>query len=141
MAYQKAKSKVKKKTKCHIKRGDTVMVITGNGDRDKDPTHPNRAPKAGVIGKTGIVKHILHKKGLVLVEGLNMIKKSVRPNPMAGQQGGIIEKEAPIHLSNVMLYDLKTSQPTRIRRESIKTADGKEKRVRVAQKTGEQLDD
>ncbi len=141
MAYQKAKSKTKKAPKYHVKRGDTVMIITGYGDREQDPNHPNRSPKPGMLGKTGIVKRVFKKKDLVLVEGLNMVKKAVRPNPMAGQQGGLVEKEAPIHISNIMLYDLKTSQPTRVRRENIQGADGKAKRVRVAQKNGEQLDD
>lgn len=123
-----AKLSTQKKPKTfkpHVKKGDTVMVITG---KDK--------------GKTGIVRRLLLDKNKVLVEGLNMVKKAVKPNPMAGQRGGIIEMEAPIQLSNVMLYDLKTSQPTRTRRETIQGADGKgSRRVRVSVKTGEHMDD
>ncbi len=102
----------------HVKKGDTVMVIAG---KDK--------------GKTGTVRKVLKDQGKVVVEGLNMIKKAVRPNPFLGQQGGIVEMEAPIFASKVMVYDLKTNQPTRIRHEVVEG-----KRVRVAKKSGEHLD-
>lgn len=109
--------------KYHVKKGDTVMIIAG---KDK--------------GKTGTVKRVLRSQGRVLIDGLNLIKKAVRPQPMLGQRGGIIEMEAPIQVSNVMVYDLKANKATRVRRESIQTPKG-EKRVRVAVKTKAQLDD
>ena len=118
------KSSASAPAKFHVKKGDTVMVIAG---KDK--------------GKTGTVKRVLSDKNQVLVDGLNMVKKAVKPNPMAGDRGGIVEKEAPLHLSKVMVYDLKSSQPTRIRRGTAQDTSGKTKRVRIAKKSGEQLDD
>jgi len=102
----------------HVKKGDTVMVIAG---KDK--------------GKSGIVKRIFRNKGKVLVEGLNIVKKAVRPNPMLGQRGGIVEMEAPMPVSKVMLLDTKNNQPSRARTEMVNG-----KRIRVAKKTGEQFD-
>ena len=87
-------------------------------------------------GKTGTVKKVHVNRGRVVVEGLNMVKKAVRPNPMIGLRGGLVEMEAPIAVSNVMVYDAKNSKPTRVKREVIN-----EKRVRVAIKSGEQFDD
>lgn len=111
--------------KLHVKKGDTVMVISG---KDK--------------GKTGIVKHVFTDKGKVLVDGLNIIKKAVKPNPMAGQTGGIIAMESPILASKVMLYSLKANKPTRIQMAVIKDdVTGKTKRVRVCKHTQEHLDD
>jgi large subunit ribosomal protein L24 len=101
-----------------VKKGDTVMVIAG---KDK--------------GKTGTIKRVFRSKGKVLVEGLNIVKKAVKPNPMLGQRGGIVEMEAPLYVSKVMLYDTKNSQPSRAR---VEVLDGK--RVRIAKKTGEQFD-
>lgn len=102
----------------NVKKGDTVMVIAG---KDK--------------GKTGTIKRIFRSKGKVLVEGVNIIKKAVRPNPMLGQRGGIVEMEAPLYVSKVMLYDTKNNQASRVK---VELVDGK--RVRVAKKTGEQFD-
>jgi len=109
--------------KLHVKRGDTVMVISG---KDK--------------GKTGTVKRVFNDRGKVLVEGLNIMKKAVKPNPMAGQKGGLVEMEAPIPASKVMVYDVKAGKPTRIKKQTI-TAAGKTKTVRVSKVSGEQLDD
>jgi len=100
-----------------IKKGDTVVVITG---KDK--------------GKIGKVLQVLPKKERVIVEGVNIVKKHQRPSPKL-QQGGIIEKEAPIHVSNVMLYDSKAKSGTRVR---YKIENGK--KVRVSVKTGEVID-
>ena len=97
-----------------IRKDDKVMVIAG-----KD---------AGKIGK---VLKILRKKDRVLVEKTNMVKRHMRPNPYAQQPGGIVEKEGPIHVSNVMIIDSKTKQPTKVgyRMEG-------DKKVRFARKTG-----
>lgn len=101
----------------NVKKGDKVMVITG---KDK--------------GKTGIVLAAFPKKDRVLVEGINIVKKHAKPSQV-NPQGGIISQEAPIHVSNVMLLDPKSNEPTRV---GYKVVDGK--KVRVAKKSGETLD-
>jgi len=101
----------------HVKKGDKVMVITG---KDK--------------GKTGVILTAYPKKDRVLVEGVNIVKKHTKPN-QENPQGGIVSLEAAIHISNVMLLDPKTNEPTRV---GYKTEDGK--KVRVAKKSGENLD-
>ncbi|MBI2765732.1 MAG: 50S ribosomal protein L24 [Chloroflexi bacterium] len=79
-----------------IKRGDHVVVISGK-DR----------------GKRGAVRHVVTKDNRVVVEGVNIVKKHQRARSQ-GQQSSIIEREAPIHISNVMLIDPNTDQPTRV---------------------------
>lgn len=101
----------------HVKKGDKVMVISG---KDK--------------GKTGVVLEALPKKERVLVEGVNIVKKHTKPN-QANPQGGIVSHEAPIHVSNVMLIDPKSGEPTRVGYK----VEG-DKKVRVAKKSGEVLD-
>ena len=85
-------------TKMKLKKGDQIVVIAG---KEK--------------GKTGTVTKVSPATNHVLVAGLNMIKKATKPNQQTGEGGGIIEKEAPIHASNVMLFDAKTGQGTRKR--------------------------
>jgi large subunit ribosomal protein L24 len=102
-----------------IRRDDTVTVISGK-DR----------------GKTGKVLKVDPKKERVYVEGLNIVKRHQKPsalNPNA--QAGVIEREAPIHISNVALVDPKDNKPTRL---GIKREDGK--RFRVARRSGTQID-
>lgn len=101
----------------HVKKGDKVKVITG---KDK--------------GKTGVVLAAFPKKNRVIVEGVNIIKKHSKPS-QENPQGGIISKEAPIHVSNVMPIDPKTGEPTRV---GYKVIDGK--KVRIAKKSGAVLD-
>ena len=101
----------------HIKTGDKVEVIAV---KDK--------------GTQATVLKTLPKKDRVIVEGVNKVKKHERPS-QANPQGGIIEQEAPIHVSNVQLVDPKTNEKTRV---SIQEVDGK--RVRVSKKSGEVLD-
>ncbi len=103
--------------KMHVKKGDKVMVISG---KDK--------------GKTGTILAAFPKKDRVIVEGVNVVKKHSKPS-QANPQGGIFDKEAPIHVSNVMVVDPKTNEPTRI---GYQVVDGK--KVRVAKKSGEVLD-
>src|ERR1044072_5766396 len=98
----------------HVKKGDTVMVIAG---KDK--------------GKTGTVKRVFRTKGKVLVEGVNLVKKATRPNPMLAQRGGIVEMEAPLYVSKVMLCDTKNSQASRAK---VEVVSGKS--VRVSKKSG-----
>jgi large subunit ribosomal protein L24 len=103
-----------------IRKGDQVMVISGK-DR----------------GKTGTVLAVMPKKERVTVEGLNMIKRHQRPTQTASgaRGGGVIEREGPIHVSNVMLVDPKDGKPTRV---GIEIEDGK--RLRVAKRSGAHLD-
>lgn len=101
-----------------IKAGDEVMVISG---KDK--------------GKTGKVLEVHPRDQRVLVEGLNMIKRHTRPRPPK-VPGGVIDKPATMHLSNVALIDPKDKGPTRVRFEVV---DGK--KVRVAVRSGERIDD
>ncbi len=91
-----------------IRKGDEVIVITG---RDK--------------GKKGTVTRV-HNDGKVTVEGINIVKKHVKPNPMLGQAGGIVDKTLPIDASNVMLFNQKTGKGSRV---GISTVDGKKVRV------------
>ncbi|WP_367329408.1 50S ribosomal protein L24 [Limosilactobacillus sp.] len=100
-----------------IKTGDKVRVIAG---KDK--------------GKEGSVKKILAAENRVVVEGINKIKKHQKPNN-ANPNGGVIDTEAPINVSNVMLIDPSTNEPTRV---GYKFVDGK--KVRVAKKSGKTLD-
>ncbi len=99
-----------------IKKGDTVRVIAGSTEKGK--------------GKEGKVQSV--KNGKVLVEGINMVTKHAKPSA-ANQAGGLIEKEAPIDISNVMLVH--DGQPTRV---GFKVVDGK--KVRYAKKTGKVID-
>jgi large subunit ribosomal protein L24 len=106
-----------------IKSGDEVIVV---GGKDR--------------GKRGKVLRVEAGKNRLYVEGLNMIKRHQRPQQVAGAQraeqvGGVIEKEGPIHISNVMLIDPKDGKPTRL---GIEIADGK--RYRVARRSGTRLD-
>ena len=117
-----AKTQKKRRT-MKIRSGDQVKVIAGK-DR----------------GKSGRVLRIEPAKERLFVEGLNMIKRHERPRQVAGAQraeqvGGVIEKEGPIHMSNVMLVDPKSGKPTRV---GIEIEDGK--RFRVARKSGARLD-
>jgi large subunit ribosomal protein L24 len=104
--------------KMHVKKEDTVIVISG---KDK--------------GKKGRVIVAYPRENKVLVEGVNLVKKHTKPSPK-NPQGGIITQEAPIHASNVMLVDPKTGEPTRI---GYKVLDNG-KKVRVAKKSGEVID-
>ncbi|HHP50885.1 MAG TPA: 50S ribosomal protein L24 [Moorella mulderi] len=105
-------------TKVHVKKGDLVMVIKG-----KD------------AGKKGKVLRVIPKEGRVVVEGVNIVKKHTRPTPKM-PQGGIIEKEAPMSSSKVMLFCTKCNRPTRIGKRFL--ADGK--KVRYCKKCGEVID-
>ena len=101
----------------HVKTGDKVKVITG---KDK--------------GKEGVILKTFPKKDRVIVEGINIVKKH-RKASQTNPTGGILEEAAPIHVSNIMLIDAKTGEPTRV---GSKVVDGK--KVRVSKKTGEIID-
>ncbi len=100
-----------------IKKGDEVMVVAG---KDK--------------GKTGKVLEVRPKDERVVVEGLNMVKRHTKPRP-PNDPGGVIEKPAPLHISNVMPLDPGDKKPCRVR---IQVIDGK--RVRVSARSGKTLD-
>ncbi len=104
-------------TKLKIKKGDKVVVITG---RDK--------------GKTGEVLRVLPKEARLIVQGVNVVKRHTRP--AMGNPGGIVEKEATIHISNVAHIDPKSSKPTRVGFKTL--TDGR--KVRVSRRSGEVLD-
>src|SRR5215211_7691728 len=93
--------KTRFKSKYNIRKGDQVVIIAGD---DKDLTKPR------------MVKQVLVDKGKVLVEGANMISRHTKPSAQ-NTKGGIIKKEAPIQISNVMLWDAKEKAGTKISRE------------------------
>ena len=103
-------------SKLHIKKNDTVIVLAGV---DK--------------GKKGKVLKVLVEENRAIVEGVNMVSKSIKPSAQH-PQGGIIKQEAPIHISNLSLVDPKSGKPTRI---AIKR-EGKNV-VRIAKKSGEEI--
>ncbi|MFA9389519.1 MAG: 50S ribosomal protein L24 [Prolixibacteraceae bacterium] len=103
--------------KLHIKKGDNVMVITGNSK-----------------GQKGKVLEVIRKTDRAIVEGVNMVKKHTKPNA-ANPQGGIVEQEAPVHVSNLMLVDPKTGKATRVGRRE----DANGKLVRYSKKSGEEI--
>jgi large subunit ribosomal protein L24 len=103
--------------KFKIRKGDKVIVTTGKNK-----------------GKTGQVLQVLRDEARVLVQGVNMVKRHTRPS--AGNPGGIIDKEAPLHISNVAHVDPKSGKPTRV---GFKILDGGRK-VRIARRSGEMID-
>jgi len=98
----------------HIRKGDEVIVLAG---KDK--------------GKRGAVK-LRVDADHVVVDGVNVVKKAVKPNPMTGNTGGIVDKTMPIHVSNVALFNAATGKADRV---GVKVVDGK--RVRVYKSNGE----
>ena len=103
--------------KLHIKKGDMVQVIAGDNK-----------------GKQGKVLKVEVSKQRAIVEGVNICRKATKPNAQ-NPQGGIIEKEAPIHVSNLMVLDPKSGKPTKVGSK----ADAKGKLVRYAKKSGEEI--
>ncbi len=103
--------------KLHIKKGDMVQVMAGDNK-----------------GKQGKVLTVEVSKQRAIVEGVNLCKKATKPNAQ-NPQGGIVEKEAPIHVSNLMVLDPKSGKPTRIGRKE----DANGKLVRYAKKSGEEI--
>lgn len=101
----------------NFKTGDKVVVISGKSK-----------------GKEGKITKVLRSENKVVVEGVNIVKKHVKPNGQTA--GSIVEMEAPIHASNVMMIDPKTNKRTRVGH----TTDKKGKKVRVSKKSNENLD-
>ena len=104
-------------TKMKIKKGDSVIVLTG---KDK--------------GKKGEVLNAMPDKSRVIVKGVNVVKKHQKPTQFAA--GGIVEKELTIHVSNVALADPKEDKPTRVGFTTLKSG----KKVRVAKRSGETIE-
>ena len=102
----------------NFKKGDKVNVIAG---KDK--------------GKSGKILHVLRNENKVVVEGINIVKKHQKPTA-ANQTGGIVEKEHPIHISNIMMADPKTGKSTRIGHEIDKNG----KKIRISKKSNEKID-
>ncbi len=102
-----------------VRKNDTVIVRTGK-DR----------------GKRGRVLRVLPDANRLIVEGVNMIKRHTRPNPQKNIKGGIVEREASIHASNVMIVDPDTNEASRIGRQVM--SDGR--RVRISRKSGTVVD-
>lgn len=100
-----------------IRKGDRVVLLSG---KDK--------------GKSGIVLEVRPREQRVLIEGVNIMKRHTKPRP-PDEPGGVIERPAPVHMSNVAHIDPKDQRPTRVR---IQEIDGR--RVRVAARSGEKLD-
>ena len=107
--------------KIRIKKEDSVIVISG---KYRDLTKPRR------------VLQVYPAEQRVLVEGANLIKRHTRPNPQRNIKGGIVERESPIHVSNVMIVDPDTKKPSRLGTQILE--DGR--RVRVATRSGAILD-
>jgi large subunit ribosomal protein L24 len=103
--------------KLHIKKGDIVFVNAGDNK-----------------GKQGRVLEVITKKSKAIVEGINMVSKSTKPTSKH-PQGGIIKKEAPVHISNLNVLDPASGKPTRIGRK----LNDKNKLVRYAKKSGEEI--
>jgi large subunit ribosomal protein L24 len=112
------KMKARFKPKYNIRKGDSVVVTTGD---DKDLTKPR------------IVKEVLTEKSKVIVEGVNIITKHTKPSAQ-NTKGGIVKKEAPIHISNVMLWDATAKAPSKMKRERVEG-----KSVRILKKSGSKL--
>ncbi len=104
-------------SKLKIRKGDLVEVIAGDSK-----------------GKQGKVLEVIVRSNKAIVEGANIVSRHTKPNA-ANPNGGIIKKEAPIHVSNLMVVDAKTGKPTRVGRQ--KNAEGK--LVRIAKKSGEEI--
>ena len=103
----------------NIKKGDTVKVIAG---KDK--------------GATGKVIAVLREDDRVIVEGVNRVKKHQRPNPMKGVTGGIVDKDMPVHVSNIALFNPQTQKADRVGFKQLQ--DGR--KVRVFKSNGEVVD-
>jgi large subunit ribosomal protein L24 len=103
--------------KLHIKKGDTVFVNAGENK-----------------GRQGRVLEVLRTTDRAIVEGINLVSKHTKPNAKS-PQGGIIKKEAPVHISNLMLVDPSTGKPTRVGRK----ANSEGQLVRYSKKSGEEI--
>lgn len=100
------------RTRLHVKKDDLVQIMAGSD-----------------VGKRGRVLRVFPETGRVLVEGVHLIRRHTKANPRQNIKGGVVEREAPVAVSNVMLVDPETNAPTRIRRTRL--SDGRKVRVSV----------
>lgn len=107
----------------HIKKNDQVEVISGK-DR----------------GKRGRVLVMYAQKERAIVEGVNIVKKHSKANPAKGVQAGVVEQEAPVHVSNLLPICPDTGKPTRVGYKVLDSKDGKRRKVRIARRSGAELD-
>lgn len=130
--------------KLHVKRGDTVMLISGpkRDDKKRSAEIKKRLDAKNIYkGTIGKVVKVMPGEGQLIVEGVNMTTHFVRPNPMAAQTG-IVKKEGPIFASKVMLYCTACKKPTRVKSKDLekpKTANGPT-RTRVCRHCSEAFD-
>jgi len=103
-----------------LKKGDDVVIIAG---KDK--------------GRRGTIVAVFSEENRIVVEGVNLVKRHVKPNPNKGVEGGIVEKEASIHASNVALYNPATKKADRV---GIKLVEDGNKKVRYFKSNGELVD-
>jgi len=103
--------------KRHIKKGDTVFVISGESK-----------------GQQGRILEVFAAESRAIVEGVNMVSKHTKPNAQS-PQGGILKKEAPVHISNLLLVDPSSGKPTRVGRK----LNDKNRLVRYSKKSGEEI--
>ncbi len=115
--------------KRHIKVGDEVQVIKG-----KDAAGNPRTGPADEVTR-GRVRQVLRAEGRVIVQGVHMITKATRPDPRKGHRGGFVEREAPIHISNVMLVCKSCDRPVRVGAKVNEEG----KKVRVCKKCGSEI--
>ena len=107
----------------HIRKGDNVEVISG---KDK--------------GKRGKVLRMFPDKMRAIVEGVNLIKKHSKANPRQGVKGGIVEREAPVHVAKLLPVDPQSGKATRIGHKFLDSPDGRRIKVRVARRSGVEID-
>lgn len=127
--------------KLNIKKGDLVYILTGalrrrteKDNKEGDTTH-EETPKTKRMGK---VLYINKRANTALVEGFNIVHRHTRPTQKS-PQGGIIAKEAPIHISNLALYSDSLGAPTRVGHKITIDSDGKKMKTRICAKTGNQI--
>jgi large subunit ribosomal protein L24 len=123
MATKQREKKPLHLAKMNIKKGDTVLILAG---KDK--------------GKQGTISRALPQIEKVVVEGLNMVKKHVKPQGGQARQGGVIDKAMPIHVSNTMLICSECGKPTRVAHEH-RTINDKERSVRVCKQCHKVIED
>lgn len=119
--------KTRFKPKFNIKKGDLVIVISG-------AARPKKDDSGKLIYKPRAVKEVLVEDAKVIVEGVNIVTKHSKPSAQ-NTKGGIVKKEAPIHISNVMLWDATAKVPSKVRRERGENG----KAVRILKKSGNKL--
>lgn len=107
----------------HIKKGDEVEVISG---RDR--------------GARGRVLRVIGAKNRAIVEGVNLVKKRLKPNPQKGVQGGVVDQESAIHISNLLPIDPTSGKATRVGYKVLDSGKRKGQKVRIARRSGAELD-